>query len=80
MSKIARFHTLICNTVETGFNLYTHSLMVRKLNRNHCVMFLFQFTLICERSWRLSSLSFRIMKQSSNRDKRGETWNHNHNI
>ena len=25
MSKIAKFHILICNTVEMAFNLYTHS-------------------------------------------------------
>ena len=37
-------------------------MVVWKLNRSHCVMFLSEFMLICAGSQSLSSLYFRIMK------------------
>ena len=43
-------------------------MMVGKLNRSNCVMFLFKFLLICARSRWLNSLYFRIIKRSSNSD------------
>ena len=45
-------------------------MMIWKLYRSHCVMFLSEFMLICTRSQWLSSLYFRIMKQPSS----GNSW------
>jgi hypothetical protein len=51
--------------------------IVWKPSWRHCVVLLSEFMLICARSWWLSSLYFRIIKWTSNRD---DTCNHDENI
>ena len=52
-------------------------MIVWKPSWRHCVVLLSEFMLICARSWWLSSLYFRIIKWTFNRD---DTCNHDENI